>query len=72
MDGSNALLIKLGKRVQELRVAKGFTVLHLAEKSDVAIHRIIGLENAEDITVEELFDIAEALDVEMKDFFACE
>ncbi|ANY68773.1 hypothetical protein BBD42_21605 [Paenibacillus sp. BIHB 4019] len=63
-------LIKIGKRVREIRKAKGYSQTSLGEKCGFAFSYIGGIERAENnISIKSLEKIADALDVELYEFF---
>ena len=63
-------LVKFGKRLRELRKQKNLTQEKLAEKLGFSPNFIGMIERGErNTTVENLFLIAEALDISLSDFF---
>lgn len=64
------ILIKLGKRIADLRIKKGLTQEQLAELINYSTNHIAKLETAKtNPSFELLVNIAKCLNVELKDLF---
>lgn len=59
----------LGKRIKELRLAKGVSQQQLAEKSNIDQRSLSHIECGDTFPSKALLDISKALDVELKDLF---
>lgn len=63
-------LSKVGKRIREIRKAKGYSQESLGEKCGFTFSYIGGIERAENnVSIRNLERIAEALEVELFEFF---
>ncbi len=63
-------LLKIGKRVKELRLNKGLSQFELNIDSDLSKNQLGRIERGENnFSVVTLLKIAKALDVSIKDFF---
>lgn len=70
MNKKSEILIKFGERVRELRKIKGFSQEELADKANLHRTYIGMIERAEkNITLINIQKIANALEVELKEFF---
>lgn len=70
MNKKSEILIKFGERVRELRKIKGFSQEELADKANLHRTYIGMIERAEkNITLINIQKIADALEVELKEFF---
>ena len=57
-------LLKFGKRLREIRIAKGLSQEDLANDSNIPINQIGRIERAEiNTTLKTIFKIAKALDI---------
>ena len=70
MKEKSKILIKFGLKVREVRIAKGLSQEQLAHIADVHRTYIGMIERAEkNITLINIEKIANALEIELKDFF---
>lgn len=70
MNKKSEILIKFGERVRELRKIKDFSQEELADKANLHRTYIGMIERAEkNITLINIQKIADALEVELKEFF---
>jgi Helix-turn-helix. len=70
MNKKSEILIKFGERVRELRKIKDFSQEELADKANLHRTYIGMIERAEkNITLINIQKIANALEVELKEFF---
>jgi XRE family transcriptional regulator, regulator of sulfur utilization len=65
----NPLFQKLGRRIEELRKAKGLTQEELAEKSGFHRAYFWDIENGRNVSIKTIYKIAQALGVSLSDFF---
>ena len=64
------LLRDLGRRVAELRAARGLTQQQFAEELEVAVRYLQGIEAGhENLSVRSLSKLADALEVEVRELF---
>jgi len=65
--------MKIGERIKEIRISKGFTQIELSEKSGIAVRTIQRIENS-DVTpsIYSLNAIGEALDVKLNEVLKVE
>ena len=64
-------LLKFGKRLRKIRIAKGLSQEDLANDSNIPINQIGRIERAEiNTTLKTIFKIAKALDIEISVFFS--
>ncbi|MEC3905538.1 helix-turn-helix transcriptional regulator [Tamlana sp. 2201CG12-4] len=69
-EQENKILLKLGKRVREIREEKGITQYNLATDSEISKNQVGRIERGEyKVSVISLIKIAKALDYDFRDFF---
>lgn len=65
-----AYLLLIGKNISKIRKAKGLTIKELGYRCDMEHSNIIPIEKGKiNITFNSLYRIAEALEVDVKEFF---
>ncbi len=70
MNTKNEILVKFGKRVQELRKSKGFSQEEFGFNADLHRTYIGMIERAErNITLKNIVKISKALNISLKDLF---
>ncbi|HBG49839.1 MAG TPA: transcriptional regulator [Cyanobacteria bacterium UBA9971] len=66
-------IIKLGQKIKKEREKQGFSQQKMAEKSDMSMHYLGCIERAEqNITVAKLFDISNALGIDISELLKLE
>ncbi len=67
---ANAILLLLGKNIRRIRVSQNISQNQLAYETNLSREFINKVEGGKyNISVKKLYQIAEALDVDLKDFF---
>lgn len=67
---ANAVLLTLGKNIRRLRISQEISQNQLAYETDLSREYINKVETGKyNISIKKLSQIAEALDVDIKDFF---
>lgn len=70
MHNKTTKILQLGRNIFKLRKAKGLSQNQLAEALDISREHLAKIETAKRcVSIELLIDIAEKLDVPVKDFF---
>lgn len=73
LERNQAFLDAFGKRVRELRTAKGLSMRALADILNVDVHHLSNVENAKiNTTLMMVYSLAIALEVPVVDLFAFE